>query len=107
MILYDRVGVITREVTGYDDYGNPITEDVETLFPAEVRPLDSSETVAGRSQVQSWYRMFLPPAALDVITSASALAWRGRTYEVDGDVEPHSLRGRVHHVELIAHRVSG
>jgi hypothetical protein len=107
VILYDRVTVVQRELTGYDDYGNPVYSDVETVFPAEVRPLESSETVAGRTQVQTWFRMFLPVAALDSLSSGGAIGWRGKSYEIEGDVEPHSLRGRVHHVELIAKRVSG
>lgn len=107
MILHDRVGVIERTETGYDQLGNPIYEDVETLFPAEVRPLDSSETVNAASQVQTRYRVFLLPAALGLLTSGGAITWRGKSYEIEGDVEPHTLRGRVHHVELIARRTSG
>lgn len=107
MILHDRVGVVTRTATGYDDFGNPVYSDVETLFPAEVRPLSSSETVDAASQVRSRYRVFLPANALDVLSSGSAITWHAKTYEVEGDVEPHTLKGRVHHVELIAHRVSG
>ena len=107
MILHDRVTVVERQLTGYDGYGNPVYEDVETAWPAEVRPLGSSETVAGRSQVQSRYRVFLPAAALDTLSSGGAIGYRGKSYEIEGDVEPHALRGRLHHVELIAHRVSG
>jgi hypothetical protein len=107
VILRDRVTVVERVHVGYDDYGNPVHEDVETEWPAEVFPLSSSETVAGRSQVESRYRVFLPPGALDVLSSGGAIGYRGKDYEIEGDVEPHTLRGRLHHVELIAHRVSG
>lgn len=107
MILHDRVSVTERELTGYDAYGNPVYSDVVTEWPAEVRPLGSSETVDAASQVQTRYRVFLPAAALDVLSSGGAIGYRGKSYEIEGDVEPHALRGRVHHVELIAHRVAG
>lgn len=107
MILHDRIEVVQRVLVGYDDYGNDLYEDVATTWPAEVQPLSSSEIVDAGSQVHSRYRAILPAKALDILTSGSAVTWRGKSYEVEGDIEPHTIRGRVHHVEFIAHRVTG
>lgn len=106
MILSDRVTVKRREQTGEDDYGLPIYDDVETIYPAEVRPLSSTETVAAGQQVTTRFRVFLPPSAVDV-TPSDALRWRERDYEAEGSVEPHLARGRLHHFEAVMKRVTG
>lgn len=113
MILADTVTVTRRELLRdeagnpiYDDYGNDQYVDVEVAYPAEVRPLGSAETVGGRQTVESRYRVFLPPTATDV-TATDALGWRDATLELQGDVEPHTIGGRVHHYEVIAARITG
>lgn len=107
MIFHDTVTVLTR-VAGadYDAHGNVIYHDVETPERAEVRPLSTSEPFdPGRDVVITRYKVFLPPWAM--VTSSTALRWRGSTYEVDGDVEPHTSHGRTHHLEAVIRRVSG
>lgn len=113
MILRDRVTVVRRELLR-DEAGNPVYDgdgndqyvDVQSAVRAEVRPLGSSETVGDRTTVQSRYRVFLPASATDV-TASDAVTWRGIKLELQGDVEAHTLGGRVHHFEVIAQRVTG
>ncbi|MEE6288621.1 hypothetical protein V2J52_13245 [Georgenia sp. MJ173] len=90
-----------------DAFGRPIIEETEVPYPAEVRALFSSETVAAAQQVQSRYRVYMPARAEKALQSDGALWWRGKRFEIEGDVEPHVVMGRLHHVEFIAHRVSG
>lgn len=106
MILRDRVNVDRRVKVGEDAMGEPSYEDQEVPYRAEVWPLSSSENVATGQQVTTRFRIVLGPDATDV-TAADAIAWRGRQYEVEGNVEPHLVMGRLHHHELVAHRVAG
>lgn len=106
MILYDRVTVTRRVKIGEDPFGDPIYEDQEVPYRAEVRPLSSEENVAAGQQVTTRFRVFLAPDADDV-TPADALTWRGRAYEIQGSVEPHSINGRLHHFEAVVQRVTG
>lgn len=107
MILHDEVTVLRRvRLPDPDEYGNDVYDDVPTPYPAEVRPLGSSETVGDRTQVQTRYRVFMPAAAV-AISATDAVTWRGVTLELEGDVEPHTLGRSLHHVEVIAQRVTG
>lgn len=108
MIFHDRITVTERTETGeFDDYGNPTYDDVEVELPAEVRPLFSSETVQAGGQVQSRYRVHMPGRAEASVQSKGFVRWRGKKYEVEGDVEAHMLGRRLHHIEFIAHRTTG
>ena len=101
MIFADRIEVLRRVVVGTDSYGNDVTEDAVTVYPAEVRPMSSQEPING--PVTTRYRIFLPASATDV-TAADAVRWRGRTLELR--VQPHSIGGRLHHHEVIARLAS-
>lgn len=105
MILRDVVTVIRRVDTGRrDSRGNRIYEDVPVPYRAEVRPLTSQENPAsGGLTVTTRLRVFLAPSATD-ITPSDALTWRGVDYEVEGDVEPHTIGGRLHHFEAVVKR---
>lgn len=95
MIFYDRVTVVGSGGSGQD-------------WPAEVRPLGSSETVDPTSaQVSSRYRVFLPAEAESTVSSQGTITWRGKEHYIDGDVEPHAVMGRLHHLEVLVHRVTG
>lgn len=106
MIFHDRIETIVKVETGeFDAYGNPVTEEVRTNHRAEVQPLNSSETVAVGQRVETRYRAYLPPSV--VLDPSGAIYWDGKGYEVEGDVETHKLLGRLHHKELVMHRVTG
>lgn len=106
MILHDRVTVLRRVKVGEDAMGEPIYEDQLIPYRAEVRPLGSDENVAAGQQVTTRFKVFLSRRAEDV-TPADALTWRGRSYEIQGSVEPHTINGRLHHFEAVVQRVSG
>lgn len=99
--MYADTVTIERASTSTDDaFGNPtnswsaLAEDV----PAVVQPVGSAEQVADRDTVTTRYRMHCDP---DVdITAQDRVVWRGRTFQVDGDVEQHSRRGAAHHQEM-------
>lgn len=105
MIFHDRLSIIDRAQTGLDDLNNPVYEDILMPVRGEVRPMLSTEGVAQEGQVVSRYRVFLGPNHADIDPS-DGIRWRGRTFEVEGDVEPHMHHGRVHHVEFTMKRVS-
>lgn len=106
MILHDSVTVLRRVQIGVDEYYTPIYDDVETIVPAEVRPLTSEETPGTTTLVKTRYRVFLPTSATE-LTSIDAMTWRGQTFEVVGDYEPHVVNGRLHHIEVVVQRRGG
>lgn len=102
----ERRGVDALSVNGTDEFGNDVYTTTEEPYAAEVRPLGSAETVGDRTQVQTRYRVFLAASAV-VLSPADAVQWRGITLELEGDLERHALGPNLHHVEVIAARVSG
>lgn len=98
MRLRDRVTLAIGG--GRDTRGNPIPYVDHGPYRAEVQPLNSAESVAaGVPPLSTYYRLVLEPAG-QILTSTSRVKWRGRTFAVDGDVEPHTVRGRLHHLEV-------
>lgn len=94
------------EQIGTDPLGNPIFgPDEEITFYGELRPLQGSETIAGRDAVTTRYRMFIPRTI--TITSFDKITINGTEYDVEGEPEPHSIGGRLHHYEVIVKRVAG
>ncbi|WP_280836138.1 head-tail adaptor protein [Micromonospora sp. A200] len=72
-------------------------------YPAEVQPVSSTEDVVNQQQTVTRWRMFLGPQA--DLEATDRVQWDGDTYEVDGDVERHKARGRLHHLEAVLMRV--
>jgi len=106
MILRDRVTTVARVLAGYDDYGNPFYADVESdPIPAELHPLGSEEALsADRTVVITRFRVVVGPKV--TISPSSAIRWRGTTYEVNGDIEPHTAGGRLRHHEFTIRRAA-
>ncbi|WP_422742125.1 hypothetical protein ACN27E_13695 [Mycobacterium sp. WMMD1722] len=111
MLLHDSVSValqLAYDPPQYDQSGNQKYRSVTTTVPAEVVPLDTDAVLAaGAELVVSRYRMVLAPV-VDIpqaIGNRLTITWQGATYGVDGAVERHMLRGRLHHYELITLRV--
>jgi len=107
VILHDRVTLTTTQTTGEDAYGNPITTTVTSdPIPAEVRPVNSDELLNVNSdQVRTTYRLVVRPGT--VIGPADRITWRGVTYDVTGNLEKHTIGGRVHHQEALIRSYSG
>ncbi|TSE00660.1 hypothetical protein FOS14_06415 [Skermania sp. ID1734] len=119
MILHDRVTIqLTVNGGELDEYGDPITTTTTyPNVPAEVHPLDTQAVLTeSRDAVISRYRIVLAPV-VDIppnIGDALRISWGPFTIDpnypmtglfVDGTVERHYLRGRLHHYELISKSV--
>lgn len=103
----DTVTVIDRVLTGQDDYGQDVYEDVEREVPGcNMQPVSSTETVDGRDQVVTRWRLAGPPGM--GLTALSRVRYQGVLYEVDG--EPgvrHSFAALLDHTEAFLKVVSG
>ena len=112
MILHDRVQLHMEksfDPPQHDLSGNEVMDVTDMTVPAEVVALDTREVLSeDRVNVISRYRVILGPQ-LDIpqnIGDGLTLTWQGIAYGVDGAVERHMLRGRLHHYELISKRVT-
>jgi hypothetical protein len=118
VILHDEVTVqfqVSFDPPVYDDYGFEQFDTVDETVRAEVFPL-GTEVVVRDAIVSSRYRMILAPT-VDIpptIGDALRLGWNafvidpddiGTGLRVDGTVERHLMRGRLHHYELITKTV--
>lgn len=105
MIFHDTVTISTKTVVGKDDYGQDVYEWVDTDVPGEVRPVNSDEVLRASDQLVATYRVFVGrDVALD---HTAKVKYRGRAFAVTGDVEQHTIGGRVHHLEFLARFTSG
>lgn len=104
MILRDRVNAVFGGYIGKD--GRKVPEYDSDPIPADVQPLRSSEQIlVGRTDVTALYRVVMQANSVSAeLTPSTAIKWRGKKYTVEGDVEPHSLNGAVHHYEMTVRR---
>ncbi len=119
MILHDTVTVqfsVMSDPPVYDDLGYPQMETVDEIVRAEVFPLGTEVVVRESGIVSSRYRMILAPTISipPTVGDSLRLGWGpfvidpGNTasgLRVDGTVERHLVRGRLHHYELITKTV--
>lgn len=109
MILHDRITVTTKgQAIDEDVLGNPVygPDVVSDPITAEIEPINSDETLNASSDiVVTTYRLTLRGNA--VIDTDSVITWRGHQYSVQGDVQPHVVNGRVHHLETLIRRYGG
>jgi len=106
MIVRGRITYQKKTVTGVDPYGAPVYSTENVTVPAELRPLGSIETVSAvNDTVTTRYRMF---SNVDITADgATWFTWLGSSYKIAGDVEHHTIGGRLHHHEAIVVRYSG
>ena len=123
MIYHDTVTVFMQasyDPPQYDELGHEIVTIIDQTVPAEVFPLDTDAVLSVTGEiVTSRYRMILA-AAVDIpprIGDNLRLGWGPFPVDpddpfgynsgllVDGTVERHMLRGRLHHYELITKTV--
>ncbi|MHA7664464.1 hypothetical protein [Mycolicibacterium sp. HS_4_1] len=118
MILHDEVTVqfqVAYDPRRFTDYGEELFDTVDQTVRAEVFPL-GTEVVVRDAIVSSRYRIVLAPT-VDIppaVGDSLRLGWgpfvidpaRSETgLRVDGTVERHTVRGRLHHYELITKTV--
>ena len=121
MIYHDSIEVTLTEVTGYPEYGDPIVDTTYTSVRGEVFALDSVDLLAGGALVGIRYRVILAPDATLPDTphdDTVRLGWGaypidhsdpfgvGSGMRIDGGVERHVMRGRLHHLELITKAIA-
>ena len=100
MILRDRVYIVSGG--GRDEWGEYIPPTEEGPYPAVVEPVRSEETqIPGANLVTGYYRLTIGPDPGSRLTYTGQVKWLGRTMSVQGDVEPHTVNGRVHHYEAL------
>ena len=122
MIWHDRIEVWQPGGgIGYDDYSFPIYgPPTSEKVPGEVFPLGTEELLAA-GFVSTRYRMVLAPAVElpQFVSDDNKLRFGWGAYPIDagdpfgatsglrldGSVERHVLRGRLHHYELITKTV--
>lgn len=123
MIYHDTVTVaqqVPYDPPQYTEFGEPIYDHTTQTVPAEVFPLDTDAVLSVTGEiVTSRYRMVLA-AYIDIpprIGDNLRLGWGPFPLDpddpfsynsgllVDGTVERHMLRGRLHHYELITKSV--
>lgn len=115
MIFHDTVTLVIS-VNGVDQDGYPTSVESTTEgVPAEVIPLSSDLAIsADRNAVISRYRIVLSPTVEIPVGVGTGLrvGWGDYTIDpdysltVDGAVERHYLRGRLHHYELVTKSVT-
>ncbi|MGW0865745.1 hypothetical protein [Streptomyces sp. NPDC002611] len=101
------VTVIDRVLTGEDERGHDVYEDVpRDVSECNMQPVASTEQNDGRTQVITRWRLAGPP---DMgLTPTSRVRFRGVLYEVDGEAPEHeSFAGLLDHTEAFLKVVSG
>lgn len=103
MIFHDTVILQTTIVTGTDDWGNDIIDFVDQTVPADVWPLDTDQKLdQGRLVVVQRYQLAMSrTATFDPDDTTMRITWQGRQFDVEGSIEQHMIRGRLHHYEAI------
>lgn len=122
MIYHDRVTVVMSvpfDPPQEDPLGNEILDEINQEVPAEVWPLDTTDVISQNAEiVTSRYKMILAPTVNipPRIGTDLKLGWGPFPYDeddsqsglrVDGAVESHYVRGRLHHYELITASIMG
>lgn len=105
--LHDKVQLVYEVATGErDSRGNPITESVDVMIPAEVQALSSSD--APDTTLLARYKIILAPVVGLPTTGWQSMAihWRDLDLDVDGTIDTITVRGRVHHYELTTKRLA-
>ncbi|WP_454175249.1 hypothetical protein [Gordonia sputi] len=109
MIFHDKVILETSVVVGEDDWGNEIIEHTEQTVSADVWPLGTDEKLgAGRDTVIQRYQVAMSRVAdFNPDDTKLRITWHGRQFDVDGAIERHLVRGRLHHYEAIGRLTTG
>lgn len=102
-MFHDAVTLETTVVIGEDDWGNEIIDYQSQTVPADVWPLDTDQKLdQGRLVVVQRYQMAMSrTATFNPDDNTMRITWQGRQFDVEGSIEQHMVRGRLHHYEAI------
>lgn len=123
MIYRDTIEVTQTEITGYSPFGEPIYETTYTTVRGEVFAVNSVDLLAGGQVIAAGirYRVILAPEASLPDTphdDTVRLGWGAYPIDhddpfsvssgmrIDGGVERHVMRGRLHHLELVTQAIA-
>lgn len=112
MIFYDRIGIVCKTK---ESSNAPVTETFNGVVPAIVVPLSSADVVSnGGSITNTRYQILIKPfsyliplnanTAVPGTTGANQILFTYAGYPsllLEGRVERHLFRGRLHHYEAI------
>lgn len=103
MIFHDTVTLSTSVKIGEDAYGNDEYEWIDQTVPADVWPLNTDQKLdQGKLTVVQRYQMVMSrTATFDLKDPTMRITWQGRQFDVEGSIEKHMVRGRLHHYEAI------
>lgn len=105
--LRDRVTILHAELIpgSYNSKVRDWPNATQTVEPADVQQVGSTEDVVLQQRTETRWRVFLRPTA--VLTAADRLEWDGKTLEVVGEPDRPRLGGRIHHTEAVVRAVAG
>lgn len=103
MIFHDRVTLSTSVVVGTDAHGNDEYEWIDQTVPADVWPLNTDQKIGeGSLTVIQRYQVAMSRLAdFNPDDAQLRITWQGRQFDVEGSIEKHMVRGRLHHYEAI------
>ena len=103
MIFHDTVTLATSVKVGEDAHGNDEYEWIDQTVPADVWPLNTDQKIGeGSLTVVQRYQVVLSKAAdFNPDDAHLRITWKGRQFDVEGSIESHMVRGRLHHYEAI------
>lgn len=103
MIFHDKVVLATSVKVGEDAHGNDEYEWIEQTVPADVWPLNTDQKIGdGTLTVTQRYQVAMSRVAeFDPSDAFLRITWRGQEFDVEGSIERHLVRGRLHHYEAI------
>lgn len=98
--------LIRREVTDEDEFGNPITTEVEVETRCAFQQRERSETDDGGELSKARWNLWLPYGT--VIDTGDGVRVKGRTYEVEGEPAEFDEGSRsMWHVAAVVKRTAG
>ncbi|WP_281711775.1 hypothetical protein [Dermacoccus nishinomiyaensis] len=95
-VLHERCALYSQV---RDRRGDMVWTVMASGVPCEMVPLSSREQAERGLAPTTEYLFVTRSQVLPTRASSWAVAWRGRTWQLKGNLEDHYVRGRLHHRE--------
>jgi hypothetical protein len=104
--LRDSLTLVTLSPSGEtSDFGDPLYDEDESTIAAAVTPLEATEEEINReTRINRYYAMVRPEVE---ISGIDHVLWEGRRFEILGEPQIFSQRGREHHKRIELREVEG